>query len=181
MYIVLVLEYCGGHTLYELSSPPLSEERIKGYFRQAVAGAKALHDSGMAHMDLKLKNIMVDERDQVKIIDFNTAVLTDTEVYIDVGIGDWRAPERFLPGNKSPKMLDVWTLGVGLFELLFGRKPFGPLDSDEEVARLMRFQFDFGDRQVSQEVKDLIRHIFVPAEQRLTLEQIQQHPWIKGE
>jgi len=176
--IYVVLEFCGDHTLRDFSERFTPEAQIKQYFRQVVAGLKALHDNNVAHLDFKLANIMVNDQDEVKIIDYSTSVFNITKMGTGFGPGGYEAPECFLPGLKDPRKLDIWALGVGLYRLLYGFKPFGFGDKPEDRDRLLSYKFEFGYRKVSEEVKDLLRHIFVPADQRYTLEQIQKHVWM---
>jgi Protein kinase domain len=111
--------------------------RALGIVLQVCRGVAAAHDAGVIHRDLKPDNIFLIERDGrpdfVKLLDFGVAKLSNaalddaptyqTSAGIVVGTPDYMAPEQAL-GSTVDQRCDVYALGVILFELVAGRRPF---------------------------------------------------------
>ena len=93
-------------------------------------GLLAAHASGIIHRDLKPANVLIDDTGLLKIVDFGVAAAQhqgDTQLtktgYV-IGSPKYMAPEQIL-GKKVDERADVWSLGVVLYELVTGKRPFG--------------------------------------------------------
>jgi len=95
---------------------------------QALAFA---HDRGIIHRDLKPDNIMLTSRGRAKVMDFGIARTlggsTDTETGTRVGTPDYMAPEQ-LKGQSADARSDLFSLGVILYEMISGRRPYSQSD-----------------------------------------------------
>jgi serine/threonine-protein kinase len=101
--------------------------------RQIAEGLRAAHAAGIVHRDLKPGNVMVLPDGTVRILDFGLAKARDqtvTETGGTFGTVSYMSPEQ-VRGEKVDGRADLWALGVVLYEMLTGRKPFG---GDEEFA-----------------------------------------------
>src|SRR5438552_4393663 len=101
--------------------------------RQIAEGLQAAHAAGIVHRDLKPGNVMLLPDGTVRILDFGLAKARDqsrSEAGIRFGTVSYMAPEQVRGGNVDARA-DLWALGVVIYEMLTGRKPFG---GDEEVA-----------------------------------------------
>ena len=129
-YLYLVFEYIKGGSLFEyLNSRPhkkLDEGEVKRIFRQIVSTVQYCHKQNVAHRDLKLENILLDEKHNVKIIDFGFAVIVNTVCKLDLVCGTtlYMAPEIVNHKDYWGPPVDVWSLGVILYVMLSGRFPF---------------------------------------------------------
>ncbi|HEX9128892.1 MAG TPA: protein kinase [Gemmatimonadaceae bacterium] len=101
--------------------------------RQIAEGLRAAHAAGIVHRDLKPGNVMVLPDGTVRILDFGLAKARDqtvTETGGAFGTVSYMSPEQ-VRGEKVDGRADLWALGVVMYEMLTGRKPFG---GDEEFA-----------------------------------------------
>lgn len=134
--LYIVMEYCAGGDLYDFvcqkPQSRLHEIEALRYFSQIANGLAFLHDHGIAHRDLSLENVLLQDGGVAKICDFGLS--TDASVRCNDVVGKlyYMAPEVVQCGDDTeldynPKAADVWSLGILLFILLTG----SPLISDE--------------------------------------------------
>ncbi len=139
------------------------------------------------HRDIKPENILVKNDElEVCLSDFGLATrVGPSPQYEKTRTGQAGTPcyYSFEIVKKKPydERVDIWCLGVLLFEMLFGALPFShdPKDARDYTVSISSLQFKFPSKsQVSQEAKDLICKILVPQEKRITLKEIKKHSWI---
>ncbi|HZE09692.1 MAG TPA: protein kinase, partial [Gemmatimonadaceae bacterium] len=108
--------------------------------RQVGEGLQAAHTAGIVHRDLKPGNIMLLPDGSVRILDFGLAKARDQSVTDGSAFGtlSYMSPEQ-IRGDNVDGRADLWALGVVLYEMLAGRKPFG---RDEEVASALAILHD---------------------------------------
>lgn len=122
------LEYVEGQNLAEKlsSSPPDVREAINIAI-QLSEGLKAAHEKGIVHRDIKCQNIMVTPKGHVKILDFGLAKFRGassvTRTGTTVGTMGYMSPEQLLGGSVDHRT-DIWAVGVVLYEMIAGRRPF---------------------------------------------------------
>ncbi|CAJ1372004.1 unnamed protein product [Effrenium voratum] len=125
--VYIVLELASGGDLYQLMrrKGPLSEPDAAYVFTQVCEGIKHLHHNGIIHRDLKPENILLTGDMIVKIADFGWAAkATQTDMRSTFcGTLCMLAPEM-IAGKKYDAKVDVWAIGVLLFEMLTGSSPF---------------------------------------------------------
>lgn len=125
---VMVMEFIEGETLAQiikLRKPGL--EQILDWAIGIINGLSAAHEKGIIHRDIKPQNIMITTAGVAKIMDFGVAKLrgtpTLTEAGSRIGTLDYAAPEMVM-GGKCDHRSDIFSLGVVLYELLTGQRPF---------------------------------------------------------
>ena len=130
----LVMEFVPGGDLTDLIGDPLYEPRAIELVAEAARGAGAAHELGIVHRDIKAGNILLDEEGTSKLADFGIAATKAGERLTATGaaIGSpfYISPEQ-ATGRTATAESDVYALGVVLFELLTGQKPF---DADNMTA-----------------------------------------------
>ena len=133
----LVMEFLDGVTLSEeLRAGPMAVERILRIARELLAGLAHAHERAVVHRDLKPGNVMLvghGEQQSVKIMDFGTAQLLTGEHSgstrgTEIGTPWYMAPEQ-VTGQPADPRTDIYALGVILFEMLAGRKPYEAHDT----------------------------------------------------
>ena len=130
----LVMEFVPGGSLQQLTGTPMLPERAIDLIAGAARGAGAAHAAGLVHRDLKPGNIMIGEGDVTKVGDFGIAVAEAQERFTATGtaIGSphYVSPEQ-ASGRPVDGASDVYSLGIVLYELLTGRRPF---EADNSTA-----------------------------------------------
>ncbi len=136
--VFIVMEYVAGKPLSKLIRPGgLPVETIIRYGQQISSALEHAHDCGVIHRDLKPLNVIVTPGGDAKILDFGLArkgdpadfdkqtletVSTQTSAGL-AGTMPYMAPEQFEGGGASPRT-DLWSLGVVLYEMTSGTRPF---------------------------------------------------------
>lgn len=122
--IYMVLEYMTDSTLYSLlkKRKVLNEEVTIEIVKQICEGLKLLHDNGVVHRDLKPENILL-MGDVCKISDFGWATICEERRKTCCGTVDYVAPE-IVEGTEYGIGVDLWGLGVLVYEILVGKAPF---------------------------------------------------------
>lgn len=178
--LYLVLQYVSGGTiakkLTNTTVQPIDEETLQGQARQLLSALKYLQINGVVHRDIKPDNILVDRSGNVFLSDFGvSAVCTDEVVSGVEGTPAFMAPELCRgDAEVNGHLVDVWALGVSLFQLMFGVLPFIAsnvmdlsrqiigeplLFPDEDPSRWARYVDEFGlpEVDVSDEFKEVMR------------------------
>jgi len=188
--IAFVMEYLSGGELleYVLKRNKLSEDEAREFFRQIVEAVSYCHRSKLIHCDLKLENILLEnpESKVVKVVDFGISGLcTGLRSDADGGSLDYMAPEYFNGSSKGVHPgVDVWALGCMLYGMVCGKLPFADDNDNKIIDRIKHARFDYDDagKKLSREVRHLISRILeIDTEQRFTIHDILDHPWMNGE
>ncbi|CAB4704048.1 MAG: Stk1 family PASTA domain-containing Ser/Thr kinase [Actinobacteria bacterium] len=129
--VFIVMEYIEGFTLRDVISDQgaLSATEALRYFAPVVSAMAAAHKHGILHRDIKPENILISKDGRVKIADFGLAkgpelgsTLT-VESSVILGSVSYLSPEQVQRGVSDVRS-DVYSLGIVLFEMLTGKKPF---------------------------------------------------------
>ena len=127
--LFLSMEFVAGPSLLDMLSRygRLPPRQIRELFGQICDGLEAAHAQGVIHRDLKPGNILTDEQQRVKIIDFGIARTTHAEGMTSTGVilgtPEYMAPEQVRGGIVDART-DVYALGAVLYHALCGRPPF---------------------------------------------------------
>ncbi|EJD08478.1 Pkinase-domain-containing protein [Fomitiporia mediterranea MF3/22] len=179
--IWLVTELCSGGELFDYLAEKgrLSEEESRAIFGQLCLAVGYIHEKGVVHRDLKLENVLLDERCRIKLGDFGFTREFERGSLLDTycGTTGYAAPEMLMAKKYLGPEVDIWSLGVILYCLLTGTLPFD--DDDEAVMREKIIVGEFENPDwLSADARDLLRNIlqYDPAK-RLSITQILAHPW----
>ena len=130
----LVMEYVEGRDLQHIvqEDGPLDYLVAADYIRQAAEGLAHAHQSGLIHRDVKPANMLVDQKNVIKLLDLGLARFTDEDkasltVAFDenvLGTADYLAPEQALDSHGVDARADIYGLGCSMYFLLTGHPPF---------------------------------------------------------
>lgn len=185
--IFLILEYAGKGELYKHLRRAQRFPEWQGalYIAQMAAALKYLHKKHVMHRDIKPENILVGVYGEVKISDFGWSVHAPNNRRKTLcGTLDYLPPEMIAPRSSTSSdsatyssAVDLWSLGVLTYEFLCGEAPFEdtPVMTHRRIARCDMKVPGY----VSAEAKDLIQRLLVlDPEKRISLEDVEKHPWI---
>ncbi|EKX55106.1 hypothetical protein GUITHDRAFT_47223, partial [Guillardia theta CCMP2712] len=128
--IFLVMEYCAGGHIEDYISPtrPMSEAAARFYFSQLLDGMLYCHQQCVCHRDLRIENLMLDNRGNLKITDFGHAGIFqqgwDVFQTMLVGSISHLAPEQVTGTVYSGEKIDMWSVGIILYIMVTGCAPF---------------------------------------------------------
>lgn len=126
--LFIVMAFYDGQTLKSrLNDGPLDQAESLDIAHQIASGLVAAHGQGVIHRDIKPGNIIITEKGQVKILDFGLAKLTGgldlTRTGSTLGTAHYMSPEQ-IRGETVDERTDLWSLGVVLYQMLTGNRPF---------------------------------------------------------
>ena len=124
----IVMEFVDGVTMKDKFSPaPLKLNDAVNYAIQIGEALQEAHSKGIVHRDVKSENIMVNSKNQVKVMDFGLAKLRGsvklTKSSSTTGTLAYMAPEQ-IQGSDTDARADIFSFGVVLYEMLTGHTPF---------------------------------------------------------
>ncbi|XP_059632038.1 CBL-interacting serine/threonine-protein kinase 1-like [Cornus florida] len=184
--IYMVLEYVNGGELFDriVSKGKLSEDQGRKLFQQLIDGVSYCHNKGVYHRDLKLENVLLDAKGNIKISDFGLSALPqhfrdDGLLHTTCGSPNYVAPEVLANKGYDGATSDTWSCGVILYVILTGYLPF----DDRNLAVLYQKIFK-GEvhipKWLSPGAQNLIRRILDPDPvKRITMEEIKTDEWFK--
>ncbi|KRZ56958.1 Aurora kinase A, partial [Trichinella nativa] len=181
--VVLILEYASKGELYAIlrEEQKFSEERSANYMRQLVSAVSYMHSQRIIHRDIKPENILVDSRGLLKLADFGWAVdlanVASSRRKTICGTLDYLPPEMICHDSYDEK-IDIWALGVLLYEFLVGDPPFFAPSQKVTMRLISTCEFTIPD-SVSDAAKDVINKLLKkdPSE-RMLLDELMIHPWM---
>lgn len=129
--VYFVQEYIDGKNFLEFieDSRPFNEFHVKFYISNIVLMLRYLNQMRFAHRDLKPDNMILDVDGYLKLIDFDTAKKIKERSYTVAGTPHYMAPEM-IRGNGYDLAVDYWSLGVILYEIVYGYLPFANFTDD---------------------------------------------------
>ncbi|CEG80766.1 hypothetical protein RMATCC62417_15060 [Rhizopus microsporus] len=195
-YLYLVMEYAPGgdlQGLMERRNFKFTEEEAKFYIAELVLAVERIHQWGYMHRDIKPGNILIDRHGHIKLGDLGSCIPINTKYpLLMVGTMSYVSPEMCSSEGFDSSLgpaygpeSDWWSVGVVLYELLYGVPPFTGKDIQIQIKLMdpkVNVQFD-DSIQASSEAKDLLSKLLHKSDKcRLGhngAEEIKSHPFFK--
>ncbi|KAF9392991.1 hypothetical protein CPC16_002837 [Podila verticillata] len=190
LFMVLDLMLGGDLRFHLERAGPMREDVVRFYVAELALALDALHTRRIVHRDLKPDNVLLDEHGHAHLTDFNIAVYyhPSKPLMSIAGSMAYMAPEVLLRKGYF-ESVDWWSLGVVMFELLFGRRPFRGKSNDLLTNSILRDPLPFPEN-----VHDMISAPCLDVLSRLCerdiskrlgctsdgLDAFKNHPWFDG-
>ena len=172
----------------------LPENQVKMISAELVLAIEYLHQLGFVHWDLKPDNILIDKEGHFKLSDFGLCAQfkwnsidqkTKKRLQSTVGTPDYIAPEIFIKSSYN-HLVDWWSLGIIIFEMIYGFPPFFCEDTEETYKKIACFEehLDFPKQpKVSKSTIDFITWLLSNSAKwlgRKGTSEIKEHPFFQG-
>lgn len=140
--LYIVLSFYEGETLRErIRRGPLPVAEAREIAIQVARGLARAHEAGIVHRDIKPGNVILPRRGEAKILDFGIARLEGDDASLTRTGASWGTPAYMSPeqarGERVDGRTDIWSLGVMLYEMLAGRRPFGGESMEAVISAIL--------------------------------------------
>ena len=167
----MVMEYVKGETLDAMirrkNALPLYKALL--YFEEVLRAVAHAHASSIIHRDLRPTNIMINDRDSVKITDFGTSTWLEGQPYASTRIGSppYMAPEQF--DGKATYASDIYSIGCIFYEMMTGLPPL--LDANPYKIKEMALHYQIKalgavNTEVPPELERIVMKMLEPTQER---------------
>ncbi|MFC1628133.1 protein kinase [Gemmatimonadota bacterium] len=159
----IVMELIEGETLSDIiSHGALSIDDAIAITKEVAEGLHAAHEAGIVHRDVKPSNIIISKLGSAKILDFGISKIAGavalTKTSSTLGTAAYMSPEQ-ARGDDVGKESDIWSLGVVLYEMLTGERPFKGEHEAAIANSILNTSFKsvtIINKEISQEIADVI-------------------------
>ena len=159
----------------------VKEQVCRRFFKQIAEAFDYLHAKGIAHRDIKLDNILIEEKtNMIKIIDFGFAAFCTNgqKLRIFCGTPSYMAPELVRKHEYDGRQVDMWALGVLLYALLAGTFPFKGANETELYGRIQRGIVKYPE-MMSKDAKGIINKLLeIDSRRRYKASDLMRENWI---
>ena len=183
--IYLIMELATNGNLYNYIQSKKHQKNknidiIKKIIIQTIEIIKYLHSSNIIYRDIKPENILLDKDFNIKLCDYGWASYFTPGHSLNVycGTPEYVSPEvlKKLPYNEK---VDIWGIGVLIFELVFGYPPFSSNLNTVRFNNIKEGKINWPENLEDGDLKDLIQKILkVNPKERISLNDIEKHPWL---
>ena len=183
--INIIMEYAPNGNLYQSIKKEkngFSESKAFDYFIQVINAVYYLHSNHIIHRDIKPENLLLCEDNKLKLCDFGWAKELSLENRSTFcGTMEYMAPE-IVGSENYDYSVDIWSLGILLYELLFGHSPFKGNNTNNIIQNIKSHELNYDDKnkKISKSCKDLIQKLLnMNPQKRIKIKDILEHPFIK--
>ena len=182
IYMIMNIAAKGTLFSYLKENHKLNEKTAAQLFRETLSIVKYLHsfEPKIVHRDIKPENLLLDEDMRIKLCDYGCACYftSDSKLKTYCGTPDYVSPEMLRKVGYDEK-IDIWALGVLLFEMLAGYAPFSANSKEDLYSNVLKVKINWPN-DFPPLAKDLVMKIlrFEPSE-RISIDEMLKHPWLQ--
>ncbi|KAF2968501.1 hypothetical protein GQX73_g5120 [Xylaria multiplex] len=186
--LYMVLEMCKKGVVMKIDldqqATPYENELCRTWFRDLILGIEYLHAQGIIHRDIKPDNLLLTEDDVLKIVDFGVSEMfekpTNMMTSKSAGSPAFIPPElcQAKHGDVPGKAADIWSMGVTLYCLKYGKLPFTGHNVLDMYETIREKPFSLPDGENSDFIDLITRILDKDYNTRITLPEIRDHPWV---
>ncbi|KOC61080.1 Testis-specific serine/threonine-protein kinase 4 [Habropoda laboriosa] len=185
--VYIIMEYAQNGSLLDIIRRDtfIDESRSRRWFRQLLEAINYCHGRGVVHRDVKCENLLMDQNFNIKLSDFGFArghmkpkngIAPFSETFC--GSYAYASPEILKGIPYLPQLSDVWSMGVVLYAMVYGRLPFDDTNYSQLLKQVQSRVTYPKEPKVSQACRSLISRILVPQRIRLGTDHIRQDAWL---
>ena len=178
--VYLVMEYAPKGELFKRlqTEKRLGEAQTARWVRQLAEALQFLHKHQIIHRDVKPENLLLDANDDMKVADFGWSTVTASKRQTFCGTLDYLAPEMLT--ESYDHRVDIWSLGVLMYECLVGATPFEAEDVDATQAKIRDGELTFpASAKLGDDAQALLRGLLQKEpDARATLADVLAHPFV---
>ncbi|KAI4190490.1 MAG: hypothetical protein L6R41_000725 [Letrouitia leprolyta] len=188
--LYMVLEMCKKGVIMKVgvdeTADPYDEELCRYWFRDLILGIEYLHAQGVVHRDIKPDNCLLTQDNVLKVVDFGVSEMfeksSEMRTAKSAGSPAFMPPELCVAkhGDISGKAADIWSMGITLYCLRFGKIPFEKPGVLQLYECIRNEPLSIGSELgCSDNLRDLIiRLLEKDPRKRITMEELREHPWV---
>lgn len=180
-FAYIIMEYLQNGTLLNCinENGPFSEEDASTIFAQLNIVLQYLQTTmKVVHRDIKAENIIFDTHYNIRLIDFGLAVQDQSIMKTQCGSPSYASPEMIM-GKPYAISSDIWSCGVVLYVMVVGHLPFEDTNMARLAQKIIYKEVEFPSN-LSDQVVDLLKRMLAKVpEERISLDEIYNHPWVK--
>ncbi|XP_031364365.1 testis-specific serine/threonine-protein kinase 3-like isoform X1 [Apis laboriosa] len=185
VYIIMEYAQCGSLLDIIRRDTFIDEFRSRRWFRQLLEAIDYCHGRGVVHRDIKCENLLMDQNFNIKLSDFGFArgqmkakngINPLSETFC--GSYAYASPEILKGVPYLPQLSDVWSMGVVLYAMVYGRLPFDDTNYSQLLKQVQNKVVFPKEPNVSQACRSLISRILVPQRIRMNIDNIRNDTWL---
>lgn len=158
---------------------PLSEYVIFHFMKQLFNAVEFCHFNNIAHCDIKLENILLDKKYNVRLTDFGYSRNIINDKKLRIGTLHYMAPEIINNQLIDDTKIDIYACGVCMYILLHGKYPFNGLNFKDVCDNIIKNKFEINN-YLSIDCIDLLKKLLEgDYTKRLSISDIKSHNWFK--
>ncbi|KAF9875477.1 calcium calmodulin dependent protein kinase [Colletotrichum karsti] len=187
--LYMVLEMCKKGVVMKVGlnekATPYSEDSCRYWFRDLILGIEYLHEQGVIHRDIKPDNLLLTEDDVLKVVDFGVSEMFEKPgdgmmTAKSAGSPAFLAPELCVVrhGDVDGKAADIWSMGVSLYCLRYGKIPFEH-DGVLEMYEAIKTESPSIPDDENPDFVDLMNRVLEKdPKSRIPMTELRDHPWV---